>query len=92
MNKEILALMLALAAAAPAVAAPWGGVQRPPVMRPQRPPYPPQQAMPWRQPAPDRRVERSDRRPFGSTMTEQERQALRRDVDKASRDLYRRRR
>lgn len=93
MSKGMLALMLALIAAAPAAAAPWGvGPRR--GMEPQRGGYPPAQPMPWREPPPpDRRLQRDDQRPPpGSALTEEERQALRRDLDKASRELYRRRR
>ncbi|MGZ8209710.1 MAG: hypothetical protein ACXWUH_04315 [Burkholderiales bacterium] len=94
MKKRFLVILAALSLAVPAAAASWGyqgfstdvqwgggkGRQGPSQDRGERRrDYPPQQ---------DRRADRDDRR---ERMSEDDRRALHRDLDKANRELYRRR-
>lgn len=86
MKKALVVLLLALSASV-AWGAPWDGRQGPPGQSrgPQR-----EQSGPWRGgPPPERRMERDDRR--DGRLSEEERRGLHQDLDRANRELYRRR-
>ena len=84
MKTTVLAVLL-LAATHAWGAPPWDGRRGAPEYPrgPQR-----EQAAPWRGPPPERRMQRDDRR---DRLSEEERRALHHDLDRANRELYRRR-
>ncbi|MGE5526569.1 MAG: hypothetical protein ACM3SS_22865 [Rhodospirillaceae bacterium] len=86
MKNTLVAVLLLAGAASLSWGAPWdsrrGGPEPP--RGPQR-----EQAGPWRGPPPDRRMERDDRR--DGRLSDEERRGLHQDLDRANRELYRRR-
>ena len=89
MKKILVGILLAvLSAVSVAPAAPWEGRRGGPEQ--QRGAQPQDQQGQWRGgPPPDRRMDRDDRR--GGALSEEERRGLHRDLDRANRELYRRR-
>ena len=88
MKAIFLALAMAAAAAAcPAAASSWGYPSFVPEAQAQKGPPGPPPGFERREPP--RREQRADERP--GRMTDDERRALHRDLDKANRELYRRR-
>ena len=91
MKALILALAMAVSAAAsPAAAGSWGRAAFLPDVQAQRGPPGPPPGFERREPTRDvRREQRADERQ--GRLTDDERRALHRDLDKANRELYRRR-
>lgn len=90
MKALLIAVALAAGLASPAVAGSWGhpGFYMETQAPKGRPGPGAERANPGRDSRQDRRMEREERR---ERMSEEERQALHRDLDKANRELYRRR-
>jgi hypothetical protein len=87
MTKIVWAVLLVSLTTSLSWAAPWDGRRAPPEHQ-QRGPQP-GQAPPGQAPQPDRRMQRDDRR--DGALSEEERRGLHRDLDRANRELYRRR-
>jgi hypothetical protein len=87
MKMKIVALLLVAASAWPAWAAPWDARRH--GAEPQRAPNRADQQPPQRDPRQDRRAEHDER--HGNAMSDEDRRALHRDLDRANRELYRRR-
>ncbi len=86
MKRIVVAGLLLALTASSSWSAQWDGRRGPPEQQrgPQR-----DQAGPWRSPPPERRMERDGRR--DGALSEEERRGLHRDLDRANRELYRRR-
>lgn len=87
MKKRVVAALLVALTASTAWSAPWDGRRGAPDR--ERPPQREQAPGQWRSPPPDRHAERFDRR--DGALSEEERRGLHRDLDRANRELYRRR-
>jgi len=87
MTKILLAVLLVSLTASVSWGAQWDGRRGPPEQQ-QRGPQP-GQAGPGQAPPPERRMQRDDRR--DGALSEEERRGLHRDLDRANRELYRRR-
>lgn len=86
MKKTVVAVLLALLTTSSSWGAPWDSRRGPPEQ-----PRGPQrgQAGPWQAPPPERHMERDNRR--DGALSDEERRGLHRDLDRANRELYRRR-
>jgi hypothetical protein len=86
MKKMVLAVLLGSLATSLSWGAPWDGRRGPP----ERPRDQQRgQAAPWQGPPPDRHLQRNDRR--DGALSDEDRRALHRDLDRANRELYRKR-
>jgi hypothetical protein len=86
MRMKIVALLMIALSASPAWAAPWGARGRGPEReRPQQHAGQP----PQRDPRQDQRAQQDEQR--RNAMSDEERRGLHRDLDRANRELYRRR-